>query len=77
VKSLNEAANKFFEDTKFKCSSSNLATEKQQQSIRASVHLLMYVVSTLDVVFVANDRILPQILITSIEDPNIEKLQGY
>ena len=77
MKSLSEAANKFLKDAKFKGSSSSLAMEKQQQSIRASVHLLMYVVSTLDVVFVANDRILPQILITSIEDPNIEKLQGY
>ena len=37
----------------------------------------MYVVSALDAVFVAKDTILPQMLITSIEDPNIEKLQGY
>ena len=37
----------------------------------------MYVVSTLDVVFVAKDTILPLMFITSIEDPNIEKLQGY
>ena len=77
MKSLNEVANKFLEDAKFKRSSSSLAMEEEQQSIRASIHLLMYVVSTLDAVFVAKDTILPQILITSIEDPNIEKLQGY
>ena len=77
MKSLNEVANKFLEDAKFKRSSSSLAMEEEQQSIRAFLHLLMYVVSTLDAVFVAKDTILPQILITSIEDPNIEKLQGY
>ena len=77
MKSLSEAANKFLKDAKFKGSCSSLPREKQQQSITASVHLLMYIVSTLDAVFVAKDTILPQILITSIEDPNIEKLQGY
>ena len=77
AKALNKAANKFLKDPKFKGSCSSLAREEQQQSIRACVHLLMYVVSTLDAVFVAKDTILPQILITSIEDPNIEKLQGY
>ena len=71
---MNEAANKFLKDAKFKGSSSSLAMEEQQQSIRASVHLLMYVVSTLDAVFVAKDTILPQMLITSIEDPNIKKI---
>ena len=74
---MNEAANKFLKDAKFKGSSSSLAMEEQQQSIRASVHLLMYVVSTLDAVFVAKDTILPQMLMKGIEDPNIEKLQGY
>ena len=74
---MNEAAKEFLKDVKCKGSSSTLAMEEQQQSTRASVHLLMYVVSTLDAVFVAKDTILPQILITSIEDPNIEKLQGY
>ena len=74
---MNEAAKKFLKDAKCKGSSSTLAMEEQQQSTRASVHLLMYVVSTLDAVFVAKNTILPQMLITSIEDPNIEKLQGY
>ena len=74
---MNEAANKFLKDAKFKGSSSSLAMEEQQQSIRASVHLLMYVVSTLDAVFVAKDTILRQMLNTSIADQNIEKLQGY
>ena len=77
MKSLNEVANKFLEDAKFKGSSSSLAMEEEQQSIRASIHLLMYVVSTLDAVFVAKDTILRQMLNTSIGDPNIEKLQGY
>ena len=74
---MNEAANKFLEDAKSKGSSSSLAMEEQQQNIRASVDLLTYVVLTLDVVFAAKDTILPQMLFTSIEDPNIEKLQGY
>ena len=74
MKSLSEAANKFLKDAKFKGPCSNLAMEEQQQSIRASLHLLMYVVSTLDAVFVAKDTILPQMLITSIEDPNIKKI---
>ena len=74
MKSLSEAANKFLKDAKFKGSSSSLAMEKQQQSIRASIHLLMYVVSTLDAIFVAKDTILRQMLNTSIGDPNIEKL---
>ena len=68
---MNEAANKFLKDAKFKGSSSSLAMEEQQQSIRASVHLLMYVVSTLDAIFVAKDTILRQILNTSIADPDI------
>ena len=74
AKALNKAANKFLKDAKFKGPCSNLAMEEQQQSIRASLHLLMYVVSTLDAVFVAKDTILPQMLITSIEDPNIKKI---
>ena len=61
-------------DAKSKGSSSSLAMEEQQQNIRASVDLLTYVVLTLDVVFAAKDTILPQMLFTSIEDPNIEKL---
>ena len=51
--------------------------EEQQQSSRACVNLLTYVVLTLDAVFAAKDTILPQMLFTSIEDPNIEKLHGY
>ena len=74
---MNEAANKFLKDAKFKGSSSSLAMEEQQQSIRACVDLLMYVVSAIDAVFVARDTILPQMLFTSIENPNIEVLQGY
>ena len=73
---MNEAANKFLEDTKSKGSSNSLAMEEQQQSIRACVDLLTYVVSTLHVVFAVKDTILPQMLFTSIDDPNIEKLQG-
>ena len=74
MKSLSEAANKFLKDAKFKGPCSNLAMEEQQQSIRASLHLLMYVVSTLDAVFVVKDTTLPQMLITSIKDPNIKKI---
>ena len=71
MKSLSEAANKFLKDAKFKGTYSNLAKEEQQQSIRACVHLLMYVVSTLDAIFVAKDTVLRQMLNTSIADQNI------
>ena len=71
MKSLNEAANKFLKDAKFKGSSTSLAMKEQQQSIRASLHLLMYVVSTLNAIFVAKDTILRQMLNTSIADQNI------
>ena len=54
-----------------------MAIEEQQQSIRAYVDLLTYVVSTLDAIFDVKHTILPQMLFTSIEDPNIEKLQAY
>ena len=57
-------------DGKPKASSSGLAMWEQQQSIRACVDLLTYVVSTLDAVFAAKHTILPQMLFTSIEDPN-------
>ena len=59
MKSFNEPANKFLEDAKSKGSSNNLAMEEQQKNIRVCVHLLMYVLSALDVVFVAKDTILP------------------
>ena len=44
---------------KSKGSSTSLAMEEQQQSIRACVHVFMYVVSALDAVFVATDTIVP------------------
>ena len=74
---MNEAANKLWEDAKSKGSSNSLAVEEQQQSIRACADLLTYVVSALDVVFAAKDTILLGLFFTSIEDPNIEKLQEY
>ena len=74
---MNEAASKFFEDAKCKGSSNRLAMEEQQQSIRACVDLLTYVVSTVHAVFAAKDTILLLMLFTSIEDPNTEKLQAY
>ena len=74
---MNKAANKFLKDAKSKGSSSSLAMEEQQQSTTACVNRSTYVVLTVDAVFAAKDTILPQMLFTSIEDPNIEKLHGY